>query len=707
MPNIHSDLNAIVERRRDLRVIYEISKLLLDQSVSLEDCLNNIVCLIAETSMHPASAQVKIQFNGYLATTENYDRPADCPFAYEEIIQEGHVIGHVELYFQGFNDRKVEDPLFAEKSILKCVAQLISLSLLDRTVELEINKDAKILKQIIDYSPAIAFIWGVSENYPVLFVSDAIKQFGYNPGDFLEQKIKYTDIIDPGDKDRILMEVESNLDAKKNYYFQQYRIVTASKETRWVYDWTHAVYNNEGQITKLQGIVLDVTDSILLQDKVAYLLETVGSMFIAVDENGIVLEANNQTCELVGIDKNELIGREWVSEFIPENEQASFMAALKRSISDCCSCNKTLHQHTNHIIADGKTPRLIEWSFAAECNQDGRVIEVISFGRDITEENQTRNMLQDIMENMPGAIFQYALHSDETESINYMSPGCKNIWEINQTEIENDPTVLRNMIMQEDLPDMQKSVVESAKNMSQWHHEWEIQTPSGEKKWLSGFGTPRHNYYGDVIWNTLILDISEQKKSTEAVSSALRKTIYVLAAALEKRDPYTAGHEENVTKISGLIGRRLHLEDHRLAGLELAAMIHDVGKIMVPAEILSKPTKLLKAEFDLIKMHPQTGADLIREIDFEWPIADMILQHHERIDGSGYPNGLKGDEILLEARIIAVADTLEAMASHRPYRPGLGIDKAAEEIRSGAGVLYDLDVANACLELIESGDIKL
>jgi HD-GYP domain-containing protein (c-di-GMP phosphodiesterase class II) len=156
-----------------------------------------------------------------------------------------------------------------------------------------------------------------------------------------------------------------------------------------------------------------------------------------------------------------------------------------------------------------------------------------------------------------------------------------------------------------------------------------------------------------------------------------------------------------------MLGEELGLPAKRLTGLELAGLVHDVGKIQVPAEILSKPGRLTDLERALVKQHPVVGARLLDGIEFEWPIQAIIRQHHERMDGSGYPEGLKGDDILLEARIIAVADTLEAMASHRPYRPAQGIEEAAAEIREGAGTRYDPEVAAACLKLIDEQRLPL
>jgi len=187
------------------------------------------------------------------------------------------------------------------------------------------------------------------------------------------------------------------------------------------------------------------------------------------------------------------------------------------------------------------------------------------------------------------------------------------------------------------------------------------------------------------------------------LKKTLEGAIDTIAATIESRDPYTAGHQKRVSDLSAAIASEMKLTEMQVEGVKTAGTIHDLGKIKTPAEILSKPGGLSELEFNLIKTHPQNGFDLLKKIEFPWPIAEMILQHHERMDGSGYPRGLKGDEILLEARILAVADIVEAMSSHRPYRPALGIKKALEQIKKDKGTLLDPDVVDACLKTFEDG----
>jgi len=193
----------------------------------------------------------------------------------------------------------------------------------------------------------------------------------------------------------------------------------------------------------------------------------------------------------------------------------------------------------------------------------------------------------------------------------------------------------------------------------------------------------------------------ERRRNFERLRKLLEETVATLAATVELKDPYTAGHQRRVSQLACAIAKELGLPEERIEGLRLAAVVHDIGKMAVPTEILSKPGHLNKLEFDMVKNHPTAGYELLKHIEFPWPVAKIVLQHHERLDGSGYPQGLKGEEILLEARILAVADVVEAMSSHRPYRAALGLEKALEEIERGKGTHYDPQVVDACVRLFK------
>ena len=211
---------------------------------------------------------------------------------------------------------------------------------------------------------------------------------------------------------------------------------------------------------------------------------------------------------------------------------------------------------------------------------------------------------------------------------------------------------------------------------------------------------------GNQMSSMIVRDMTERKNTEEKLRDALeilRKafgaTVQVMVTAVEVRDPYTSGHQIRSAELADAIAKEMGLPQEKVDGLRVAASIHDIGKISIPAEILSKPTKLTDLEFSLIKEHPKQGYQMTKNVESPWPLAEIVYQHHERMDGSGYPRKLKGDEILMEARILAVADVVEAMASHRPYRPALGLPTALAEIENNKGMLFDTDAVDACLRL--------
>jgi response regulator RpfG family c-di-GMP phosphodiesterase len=205
--------------------------------------------------------------------------------------------------------------------------------------------------------------------------------------------------------------------------------------------------------------------------------------------------------------------------------------------------------------------------------------------------------------------------------------------------------------------------------------------------------------------------VSERTSALQKAYDKLKKTtggiIRAMASVVETRDPYTAGHQCRVAGLAVAIAGELKLPREQIEGLGMASQIHDLGKIAVPAEILSKPGRLTEPEFSMIRTHPKAAHDILKDIEFPWPIADIVFQHHERLDQSGYPQGLSGEQILTEARVLAVADVVEAMVSHRPYRPALSPEMAREEIVKGRGVIYDAAVVDACLRLMDEKRFNL
>jgi PAS domain S-box-containing protein len=357
---------------------------------------------------------------------------------------------------------------------------------------------------------------------------------------------------------------------------------------------------------------------------------------------------------------------------------------------------------------DGST-YWVENAFSLIWDENGKPMSLLGVGRDITERKRAEEELREseekyrnILENIEDGYFEV----DRAGDFTFFNPSlCRILGYPREemsgmnyrvlTDAENVKIVFQafNEIYVTGIP---------AKGF-----EWEVIQKSGARRHLdvsvSLIVNPGEK---PTRFRGIARDITERKRAEEELQDtleSLRKavgaTIQVMVSAVETRDPYTAGHQIRSADLARAIATEMGLPHEKIEGIRVAGSIHDIGKLSIPAEILSKPTKLTNIEFSLIKEHARKGYEMLKDVESPWPLAEMVYQHHERMDGSGYPQHLKGDDILMEARILAVADVVEAMASHRPYRPALGIDKALDEIDKNRGTVYDNTVANACLRL--------
>tara|TARA_R100001377_G_scaffold65307_1_gene40702 strand:+ start:4128 stop:5468 length:1341 start_codon:yes stop_codon:yes gene_type:complete len=431
------------------------------------------------------------------------------------------------------------------------------------------------------------------------------------------------------------------------------------------------------------------------------LISSIDDWLWEVDEKGTYTYSSPQIFDILGYLPEEVIGKTPFDLMAPEEIErikCEFSKFAEEQKPFAFLQNVNLHKNGSRVT--------LETSGRPYYNDDGVFSGYRGIDRNISERILEKNILRLVDKKLPGALIQYILHPDQTSELTYMSSTASGVWGYSAEDVERDPGILVNHVHPDDQQRVHASIQESANNLEDWDCKYRMYNKHGKMMWLRGIGTPQRLKNGSTQWHSIITEITDKVLAAENRINGFKQTIKALSNAVMARDPYTAAHEDKVAKVARLIGVKMGMEDSTLEGLELAAIIHDLGKISIPSEILSKPGKLSKEEFDLVKTHATRGSDLIRNINFDWPIAKIMEQHHERLDGSGYPYGLKGDNILLEARIIGVADTLEAMSSHRPYRPGLGIEIAAEEIRQNAGIKYDKEVATACLALVENGEIQ-
>ncbi|MBU1052318.1 MAG: PAS domain S-box protein [Proteobacteria bacterium] len=314
---------------------------------------------------------------------------------------------------------------------------------------------------------------------------------------------------------------------------------------------------------------------------------------------------------------------------------------------------------------------------------------------------ESEEQFRELVENINDVFFM----ADEKGIITYISDPIESFWGYKPSEIIG--YTFLDFIYSEDLPMVEK-IFNDNKSEYLTPLEFRLVKKTGEIIWvrLSGRNIIRENKIIDS--RGLLINITESKKSEEKLKESFERLqkatsgiIQAMTLTIEARDPYTAGHQRRVAALSKAIAIEMNLPAQMIEGIEIAASIHDLGKLSVPADILSKPSKLSDIEMQFIQTHPDAGYNILKDVEFPWPVAQIILQHHERINGSGYPKGIEGENILLETRILSVADVVEAMASHRPYRAAMGIDKALEEIRENKNILYDPEVVKACLTVFE------
>jgi PAS domain S-box-containing protein len=370
---------------------------------------------------------------------------------------------------------------------------------------------------------------------------------------------------------------------------------------------------------------------------------------------------------------------------------------------------------------DGAMRWLAAYSEAESDPCDPTTHRLFGACQDITQRKQaeedrrrSHELLANLARLVPGVVYQFRLNPDGSSAFPYASPGMNDIYEVAPEEVCDDATPVFERLHPDDRERVTEDIYRSARTLDAFYCEFRVVLPRQGLRWRWSQAHPERTEDGGTLWHGIISDITERKlaeeeirRQAEQLSRTVEGAVLAMSHVVETRDPYTAGHERRVSDLAAAIGAEVGLGGDQLETLRLASLIHDIGKIAIPAEILSKPGRLSEAEFNLIRQHPDAGFDILATIDFGSPVAEMVLQHHERLDGSGYPRGLSADEILPEARIMAVADVVEAMSSHRPYRPGLGIDAALAEVREHAGVKYDADVVAACVRLFEEQGFQL
>ena len=462
----------------------------------------------------------------------------------------------------------------------------------------------------------------------------------------------------------------------------------------------------------------------LSEERYQFLVQNSPDIIFTLDSDGKFSFINESVRNVLGYSSQQLIGKPYAKIVHPEDHEKAdslFSNGLEkhRSLKSSeirlkpKSSRRESPSHSRNVIVEMRIRGIYD---RFQPNAEDLFRGTYGVAQDITARKQAEEELmlqkahfQQLFENSPEAI-AILDHSDRILNANR---GFEELFGYTIEECKNQ--CIKELIVP-------KKLISEASRLSQivmsngiaQHNETVRKRKDGSEVNVAVLGYPIHFQGSQVGVYAIYSDITERKKSEKTIQSTLKKLrkamggiIHVMVSTVEARDPYTAGHQQRVAELARTIAQEMGMSKEEVDGIRIGGSIHDLGKIKIPAEILSNPGRITDAEFSLIKTHPEVAYGILREIEFSRPVAEMVYQHHEKINGSGYPRGLDSDEILPEAKILTIADVVEAIASHRPYRPALGMKIALDEITSNRGVLYDAEGVDACLRVFAQNKYRL
>jgi len=576
----------------------------------------------------------------------------------------------------------------------------------DKYIKDIIKKNSLFHSPMINELPGMVFCCRMDGHRTIEFISEACNQItGYKPSDLIiNNKIAYSDIIHPEDR-KMVMNYLKKAVGKNEKINLKYRIITAKNKTKWVSETGNLLLFSNSNLKLIEGYIRDMTAELEAidsykesEEKYRHIFKTSPAGIVIINKTGIISDVSDVILDFTGFKKDEIVGK-------------NFTRLKNFKVKDIPSY---LNMFTRLMLGKNVKPITVTWK-----HKNGRLFtgnirnSLIKKGKKITgvqviitditnrikiekELKESEEFNSSILNNSITPI--YVMDPDKT--MKYINPAFEKLTGFSSSEIIGGKPVRPYWI--KDMEKIYLSNIEKVIISGVNHIELPFVKKNGDKFWVEVFekSIKEDGKIKYILGN--FVDITKRKKSYKQLSETLSQVIDTLSSLVEKRDLFTYGHQKRVTRLAVEIAKKLKLDDSRIRSVKIAAQLHDIGKINIPPSILSRPGRLSEIEFDIIKTHPQTGSDIVKAIDFNYPIAEIILQHHERENGSGYPRGLKGKDTMLEAKIIGVSDVAEAMSSHRPYRAALGIKAAINEIRKNKGKLYDTRVADACIKILSS-----
>ena len=553
-------------------------------------------------------------------------------------------------------------------------------------------------------------IYTIDKDLNILSVSPSVERvLGYKPQDFIGQPVSdLGNILTPESFEQAIADISVILKGE-TISVTVYRFIAKDGTIKYG-EVSGSPMMRNGKIIGIISVARDITERKRAEDALQgsekyfkEITENSSDIIVITDKNGDIKYCSRSTERFTGYKPEELIGRNVIRIIHPDDVKRAvgdFGKAILAKDSAIPNGFRIVHKDGSERYFEGLGKNLLDNPSVA-----GFIMNV----HDTTERKQADEALRESERKYKSLIdnFQDIILTINLEGkITFASQSIKE--KLGYESAETINMSILDFVQEEDHQRVMENLQKGMKGEKITGFQIQVITKSGKRLFFeSSFSRVYKD--GEVVGaQAIIKDITESKRaeeelkqSFERMRKALGATVQSISMIVEMKDPYTAGHQQRVSDLARAISTEMGLSADQRDFIRTASAIHDIGKISIPAEILSKSTKLTDMEFNLIKTHAQSGHDILKDIEFPWPVADVVLQHHERMDGSGYPQGLKGNDIFLEARIMAVADVVEAIASHRPYRPSLGIDCALDEISRNKGILYDADVVDACLKLFQ------
>ena len=548
-------------------------------------------------------------------------------------------------------------------------------------------------------------IYTVDRDGVITYVSPNVSEIGFVPSELIGRR--FTRAFEPEDAEEAQARFARFVAGERTTGVGEYRLRAKDGSTHWIRI-SSRIAMEDGELAGLRGSIVDVTQAKQAEE--------------ALLESERILNQTGRMARIGGWEHDLESGEAvWTRELydIIEIDPSEPPPGVREHLGFYPPADRTILERAYDLAVSTGQPfdlelqvstakgRLI-WcrAYGEPVFESGRCVKMRGTFQDIGDlkrmqraHDESERRLAMLMGNLPGMAYRCRNEPDWT--MEFVSEGCRDLTGYSPDElVANRVLSYGSIIDSEDRGTVWQKVQRALGERESFAIEYRILTADGVQKWVWEQGQGVFLETGEVAaLEGFIADITQQKEAAATLREVLDGTIVAIARTVELRDPYTAGHQERVALLACAIAREMgHLVPlgHTL---RVAGLLHDVGKISVPSEILSKPTKLSEAEMKLVQSHAEASYEILKDISFPWPIADIVGQHHERLDGSGYFRGLRGDDICLGARILAVADVVEAIASHRPYRPALGVEVALEEIERGRDRLFDADVVDACLRL--------